>query len=105
MVFFDRDTMTIILILVKYTGNILGHLSARCHEFVTNNHCITACSPNVYVWFDKTGNTGNINHVTGMKVCKDFCNDFYSACKDDYICFNEEGMKEYVYDLFTNALR
>lgn len=82
-----------------------GHLSEKCHAFVTNNHCITACSPNVYIWFAKTGAQGRLyDHVSGMKVCKPFCEDFYSACKNDYICFNKEGMKEYIIDLFTGGL-
>ena len=39
-----------------------------------------------------------------MPVCSDFCTDFWNACKNDHICFNEEELKEYVWDLFTEGL-
>lgn len=82
-------------------NNKAGHLSEKCHEFVGNNHCVTACSPNVYPWFASTGETRLDDHLYGMKVCPGFCSDFYNACKDDYICFNKDGLLEYMTDLIS----
>ena len=79
-------------------------MSKGCQEFITTNHCITACSPNVYVWFAKTGASRLNDHIAKMPVCSDFCTDFWNACKNDHICFNEEELKEYVWDLFTEGL-
>jgi len=39
-----------------------------------------------------------------MRVCGDYCDEFYNACKDDYVCFNTEGILKYVTDALTGNL-
>jgi len=87
---------------IDTTGS--GGLSEQCHTFIQNNHCLSACSPNVYLWFAKTGNSRHDDHLHGMKTCTSFCTDFYNSCKDEHICFNQDGLAEYFTDYLSGQL-
>ena len=37
-----------------------------------------------------------------MKACTNYCTEFYNSCKNEYICFNKEGLQEYFMDYLTD---
>lgn len=62
--------------------NRCGNLSLSCQQFFVRVECFYRCSPHVAHWallqFDSA--------LANLPVCREFCNEWFDACKDDLTC-------------------
>ena len=72
-------------------------MSSTCSTYVQSNFCTSQCSPNIYAFNTKTANRPQI------PACQTFCQSFLAACQNDYICFNPDGLAEYLQDMYNNG--
>ena len=72
-------------------------MSSTCSAYVQSNFCTSQCSPNIYAFNTKAPNRPRI------PACHNFCQSFLDACKNDYICFNPDGLAEYLQDMYFNG--
>lgn len=77
-----------------------GHMSAKCQDYLNTNFCMSKCSPNTYLY--RTGPAGK--NKQDMRVCDYYCKSFYEACKDEHVCYNEDGLWDYIRDAATGKL-
>ena len=64
-----------------------------------NNFCLSSCSPNTYPWA-----VDNNRRINSMQVCEPFCADFLATCGDEQICYNPEGLVEYLTDVIMGTV-
>ncbi|CBY40022.1 unnamed protein product [Oikopleura dioica] len=74
-----------------------GGMSSTCTAYVQSNFCTSQCSPNIYAFNTKMPNRPQI------PACQNFCQSFLQACQNDYICFNPDGLTEYLQDMYSNG--
>ena len=43
--------------------------------------------------------------ASAIPTCNSYCSDFYNACKNDYICFQSDAMKEILQALIDSGER
>ncbi|CAG5079404.1 Oidioi.mRNA.OKI2018_I69.PAR.g9246.t1.cds [Oikopleura dioica] len=72
-------------------------MSSTCQAYVQSNFCTSQCSPNIYAF------QRNQSERVQIQACRAFCQSFLEACQNDYICFNPEGLGEYLNDLYYNG--
>ncbi|XP_038650114.1 riboflavin-binding protein-like isoform X1 [Scyliorhinus canicula] len=62
--------------------NRCGQLSSRCEEYMKKIDCFYHCSPHTFNWI----NPNNSHSVLAVPICQDFCDDWFTACRDDLTC-------------------
>jgi len=66
----------------SFSWNLCGQLSPSCHKFMRRMECFYQCSPYTWLWQHPTRKGG----MQKVPVCGSFCDDWFSACKDDMTC-------------------
>jgi folate receptor len=59
-----------------------GDLSSQCRQFFIEIECFYRCSPNVAHF----ANEQFASAFSNLPMCGDYCDRWYTACKDDYTC-------------------
>merc|ERR1712227_3646 len=77
-----------------------GQMGSKCHDFVKTAHCVQSCDPNSYVFYPSDATRG----ATQIPVCDSFGQDFFNACKDEYMCYSKDGITEILADISNETL-
>jgi len=67
-----------------------GAMGSKCHDFVKTARCVQSCDPNAYVFYPD----GTTQGATDIPTCNNFCQDFYAACANEYMCYNAKEITE-----------
>jgi len=66
----------------NYSWSVCGPLSRNCNNFMRKMECFYQCEPSLAPWKHPTRKGG----IKEVPICPMFCDNWYSACKDDMTC-------------------
>lgn len=64
-----------------------------------NNFCMSSCSPNIYPYIPE-----GKNRPDQIPVCQPYCDEFLAACADDHVCYNKQGLSDYLNDVIFDTV-
>ncbi|XP_025087920.1 folate receptor gamma-like isoform X3 [Pomacea canaliculata] len=73
---------------LNFDWNHCGELSPSCREFFVKDLCFYECSPNLGPWIVPDRRKIRSERFVGVPLCQTECNNWWSACKNDYTCLD-----------------